>query len=103
MRYESRISEVNVVGRIWQGILCSYTYTLSPYDIDNIRALVGVRGIATMREAVGDWLGSNAGDFQSIQDFNVTISTRDGFDFDSGWATEEGECLWLDCTSQDED
>ena len=102
MKYTQYVSEVYVVGRIWQGIVCAYTYSLDSYAIANIRALVGVRHITTMREAVEDWLGCNAGDFQSIQDFRVTISTPDGFDFDSEWTTEEGENLWCDCTSQEE-
>lgn len=103
MRYSKLVSEVYVVGRIWQGVQCAYTYSLSAYDIANIRSMVGVRHITTMREAVEDWLGTAAGDFQSIQDFRVTISTLDGFDFDSDWATEAGEILWCDCTSEEDE
>ena len=102
MRYERLVSEIYVVGRIWQGIIAAYTYSLSSYDIANIKSMIGVRHITTMREAVEDWLSTGAGDFQSIQDFRVTISTPDGFDFDSDWTTEEGEVAWNDCTTEDD-
>ena len=94
MRVTRLISEVNVVGRIWTGQEAAYTYPLSAYDIENI---VNNGDGAITRDAVQSWLDCHAGDFQSIKDFQVTISTPEGNDFDSGWETEEGELLYSDC------
>ena len=85
------ISQVDVVGRLWMGGQAAYTYPLSKHDIENIRE----RGNGNItRDAVSDWLDSHSGDFQSIKDFRVTIG--DG-EFDSDFATPEGEDAYLSC------
>ena len=109
-RYQKRISQVDVVGTIWMpAITAATTYTLSDYDIGNIRARsqgadVGpVDSGPVTREGVEEWLSRNSGDFQSVEDFRVTISTADGYDFDSDFEDEESELTFNDCMFPSDD
>ena len=103
-RYQKRVSQVDVVGKIWMPATTAATsYTLSDYDIGNIRALSQDADIGPVhagpitREGVEQWLTMNSGDFQSVDDFRVTISTADGYDFDSDFEDEEAELTFNDC------
>ena len=85
------INQVQVIGFIWEpgDFHCSMTYNLSPSQVEDIKAL----GNGDLnREAVQHWLGTNSGDFQSIEDFRVDIE-----DFLSDWANPESEYIFLDC------
>lgn len=90
MKVSRIVSEVDVVGRIWQpGCgLCAYTYPLSGYDVENIRAYGD--GEIT-RDAVQRWLDTHAGDFSEIVDFRATIG--DG-DFDCDFEDEDNEMAY---------
>lgn len=95
MRYTVRKSVVDVVGRIWMpGIVCAQRIELSAYDLDNARDDAG----KLTRDSVLDWLGSHAGDFASIIDFQASLEDGDTT-VDIPFATEEGETAWLDCQS----
>ena len=97
MRYEVRTSIVQVIGNIWQpGIgLCTYQYTLSPYNVENCQDDLG----AITRESVQQWLDCNAGDFQKIVDFWASIEHGDST-VEIPWATEEGELAYLEATCE---
>ena len=98
MKVSTIINQVQVIGHIWMpNATAAHTYTLSAYDVENIRACGDGR---LSRDAVETWLAMNAGDFQSIEDFSVTIG--DG-DFDSPWSSEDNEMTFFDCTYGDED
>jgi len=84
------ISEVDVIGRGWYGQKCCTTYPLREYDVENIR---GHGDGKITREAVESWLTCNAGDFQAIDDFRVTIG--DGV-LDSDFQHEESEIDYND-------
>ena len=95
MKYTVRESIIWVVGTIWMPAVEAAThYKLSQYDVDNIKA----EGDGVIdREAVQDWLDTNAGDFQAITDFAASI--EDGEEtVDIDWATVEGEDLYIRCT-----
>jgi len=97
MRQTTIISKVDVIGHIWMpSAPAAYTYTLTAYDVDNIRAYGD--GHLT-RDAVEHWLSLNSGDFQSVEDFSVTIG--DG-EFDSPWSSEDNEFTFLDCMYGDD-
>ena len=84
-RYTVVTKDIHVVGRGWYGQTMAYTYRLSDYDIENM-------GDFTDRESVFLWLDCNAGDFSYVDDFCVDVD-----EYNSGWATEEGEILFNDC------
>jgi hypothetical protein len=111
MRYTVVTSRVRVIGPIWQpGITAAQEYTLSQYDLENVRAY-GEQGEVTRgwpftREAVEHWLSLNTGDFQSITDFCADISFDvDGVPVDIvfDWEDEESEFVYHDCMFGDED
>ena len=81
---------VDVIGEIWWpvGETFAYTYTLSPYDVENMR---GADGRIARRE-VEAWLGSHAGDFSRVEDFSAVIGMAR-----YGWASEESELVFNDC------
>jgi hypothetical protein len=62
---------IRVVGNIWQpGVgVCAMAYSLSPYDVENMRNATG--GIT--RDDVDEWLAKNAGDFREVLDFEANI------------------------------
>lgn len=87
---------IDVIGSIWQpGIgTCAYGYSLSAYDIENMR---GDDGKIARRE-IQSWLDKNAGDFSNIEDFSATIDNAN-----YGWADEESEFAFLDAMYPSED
>lgn len=89
MRYQTCKSSIQVIGKIWMPAVTAYEYPLSSYDLENIGELT--------RENCEAWLATHSGDFQSIEDFRVDISTRNGVDFVSEWANEESEFIFSDC------
>ena len=91
MRYLVERNFVQVIGKIWMpATTCAMEYTLSAYDIENIGEFT--------RENVAAWLTTNAGDFQSVDDFRATV----GDDW-IGWAEEESEFIYHDCVYGSED
>lgn len=101
MRYQTRVSKVDVIGQIWQpGIgACAMSYDIPDSALAGIRKQG--RGKYT-RAAVEDWLSARTGGFQSVEDFRVTISDDKGRDFDSDFRKEESELTWNDCMFPDE-
>lgn len=92
MRYVKRVSGIHVIGRGWYGQRMASTIPLTDHDLAHI-----IEDGQYTREAVEHWLMLHSGDFQSIEDFRVTISDSEGRDFDSDFAAEESECTWNDC------
>jgi hypothetical protein len=132
MRYLVRVSFVDVVGHIWMpNAVCSMRYTLSAYDVRNIREHAAHRldctcptgwhlseptvdarcpyhlanpgtAIEITREDVEQWLATNSGDFQSIIDFRASIEDGDKtLDFD--FATEDGYLAYCDTLPEEND
>lgn len=98
MKYTVRKSIVRVVGRIWMpAVIASNVITMSAYDIDNARDEDG----KITRESVEDWLGSHAGDFQSIIDFEASIEDGD-LTIDIPFASEDGEMAYIDTLGDEE-
>jgi len=72
---------IDVLGAIWQPGFdaCAMTYSLTAYDVGNMRGRTLARGggdrsqTSITRADVEDWLGANSGDFQSITDFAASI------------------------------
>jgi hypothetical protein len=86
---------IDVIGTIWMpAVTAATSYTLSSYDIENMR---GDDGKIARRE-IQAWLDTHAGDFQSIEDFDATIE-----DARYGWANEESEFTFMDCMFPNED
>lgn len=85
------IRRVDVIGRIWQPLsgVCAMSFNLTMNDVQDIR---GSGDGQLTRDGVRLWLSSNAGDFQSIQDFRA-----DTEDFLSDWADPNSEYAFLDC------
>lgn len=84
--YTVTVREIRVIGGIWMpyGLTCAQIKTLTPHDVANIGELT--------RENCEQWLLLNAGDFSSIDDFQVDIE-----DFFSDWEKEESELTFNDC------
>jgi hypothetical protein len=93
---------VELIGHIWQpGIgICAYSYDLRDYDLHNILsdAITGDVEITPAnlaerftRERVEDWLATNAGDFQSVEDFHAVAG-----DVELAWSSEENEFVFND-------
>jgi hypothetical protein len=99
MRYEVRKSVIDVVGYIWMPhTTAAMSYTVSSYDIENMREEDGT----ITRASVEDWLGSHSRDFQSITDFRASI--EDGSQtIDIDWADIDNECTFNDCMFPSED
>jgi len=99
MRYTVKLSYVDVVGNIWMpNAPAAYRYTLSGYDVENIRAYGDGK---ITREAVDQWLSCHAGDFQSVTDFSASIEDGETtHDFD--WSDEESEFTYNDCMFPEE-
>lgn len=77
------VREIEVIGRGWYGQKMAYSYPLTTHDVEQIGELT--------RESVSDWLDSNSGDFQSIEDFHADIA-----EFDSPWVKDESEFEYSD-------
>ena len=93
MRYTVRTSFIDVVGYIWMpNRICSMRYTLSAYDLTNIREIGNGR---LTRDAIEDWLTMHSGDFQRLLGFYANIEdgkkTRE-----FPWPNEEVEMQYLD-------
>lgn len=86
-----RENYVDVVGYGWYNQLIAMTIKLRQYDIANMRGRVSDDAIT--RDDVEDWLGCNAGDFQSIMDFRALI---DNEGIEIPWNTEDGEIEFSD-------
>jgi hypothetical protein len=81
---------VEIIGYIWwpNDVVCAYSYSLSAYDVENMR---GDDGKIARRE-IQDWLDRNAGDFSEVKDFRAEIGTAS-----YGWADPESEFTYSDC------
>jgi hypothetical protein len=92
--YTIRKDYINVIGRIWEPGFgpCAYTYTLRAYDLANMG--VGPHGEGLTREKVQAWLNKNAGDFQVVIDFEVSVGH-----YALSWQDEESELIYNDCTN----
>lgn len=91
MKYTVRKSIIRVVGRIWMpAVIASNVITMSTYDINNARDEDG----KITRESIEDWLGSHAGDFQQIIDFEASIEDGDQT-VEIPFATEDGEMAYV--------
>lgn len=96
MKYTVRKSVIDVVGYIWMPqIVCSLRINMSDYDINNARNAEG----ELTRESVEQWLMTHSGDFQSVIDFRASIEDGDKT-IDFPFATEDGECQYLDTISE---
>ena len=100
MRYEKHESYVDVIGRIWMpAATCAMRYPMSDHDVANARNDAG----ELTRESVEQWLSTHSGDFQSIEDFRISISLADGTDFDSDWEHgDDSACTYSDCMYQED-
>lgn len=98
MKYVRRVSLVTVVGNLWMPNVTSFKHiALSDYDIENMRNDDG----SIDRDGVEDWLGAHTGDFSKIIDFSASI--EDGNEtIDIPFATEEGECAYLDTLPEED-
>ena len=76
--YMVRTRDVFVLGKGWWGQTIGNKCTL-PKDVP------------ATRDAILDWLDTNAGDFQSVTDFAASIE-----DVEIPWAEPENEDLWYD-------
>jgi hypothetical protein len=86
-----RRAYVEVVGEIWMPCTtAAYRYELSVYDLENIGDFT--------RENVDAWLGTHAGDFQSVADFHAVCG-----DAEIPWESEESELAYGDCMYPAED
>ena len=81
---------IEVIGYIWMpsDVPCAYSYSLSSYDVENMR---GEDGKIARRE-IQSWLDSHAGDFSEITDFRATIGNAE-----YGWSDPESELTYSDC------
>ena len=100
MRYVVRKSIVRIVGKIWQlipaGMVCAQTLEMSDYDLGNATDDEG----NITRNSLLSWLDTHAGDFASIDDFSASLEVGDDT-VEIPWASEEGECAFVDCTYDD--
>lgn len=84
MKYLVEVNYIQVIGNIWMpNTQAAYEYKLTDYDIKNIGKLT--------RENIDLWLCTNAGDFQSIDDFSANIK-----DTEISWNAEESEFAYSD-------
>ena len=79
----TEINEIDVIGSGWYNQRMCYTYKLTNYDIENIGKLT--------RNNVENWLCTNSGDFQSIDEFRIDIKH-----FISDFKKEENHFEFMD-------
>ena len=92
-RYMVEDNYIEVIGPIWMpAITAAMRIPLRAYDLDNMRN--GEEAIT--REDIEHWLTLNTGDFQYIEDFHASIG-----DQEFPWQSEENECIYLDCMSEE--
>ena len=91
------INVIRIIGRIWlPPVVCAQTLHPSSYDINNMRDDEG----KITRDSVEQWLGTHAGDFQSIIDFSVSLDEE----LESDWAKgEDSDMTYGDCMCPDDD
>ena len=96
MSVMSVTGHVEVIGFIWwpNDVPCAYTYSLTAYDVENMR---GDDGKIARRE-IQSWLDKNAGDFSEVTDFRALIA---GASY--GWADPESQATYEDCMYGSED
>ena len=91
MKFTIERNWIEVIGIIWMpAITCAQRIDLDSFQVSNI-------GEPT-RENVEDWLGSHAGDFQSIEDFHAIVGKTE-----IAWKNEESESTYNDCMFPSED
>lgn len=79
---------VQIIGRIWMPpVTCAQYKNLTDYDLGNIGEFT--------RENVEQWLTTNSGDFQSVEDFRAVCGSEV-----IDWAKEESEITYCDCTPE---
>ena len=102
MQYTVTENIIQVIGKIWMppAETCAQEKTLSNSDMEN---LAEEDGIIT-RELIEQWLTTNTGDFQSIEDFRADFDWK-GKHWESEWESEDSEFTFCDCMypSDDED
>ncbi len=99
MRYTRVVSQIQVVGHIWQpGLgLCAMNYTISISDLRNMLERAEKFSIVDLtREDVEAWLALHSGDFHEILDFRADLSYGDE-DKVIEWVSEDNECIYNDC------
>ena len=90
------IRQIQVIGKLWlPPVTAAYDYNLRSSDVENIRAK-SPDGKTITREGVQSWLNTHAGDFQTIEDFNVDIE-----EFESPWSKAESEDTYIDCMCEE--
>lgn len=90
MKFTVEKNWIDVIGTIWMpSVTATYVYKLTTYDMENI-------GKPT-RENIDVWLGSHAGDFQSVKDFHAVIGETE-----IPWKDEENEVLFNSITYPEE-
>ena len=102
MKYITRTSYIDVLGKLWMPrVDASLRINLSAYDIDNIIGYSNEANdsakIGITREGVQLWLNAHAGDFSEITDFTASIEhpgTGETIDFD--WSDEDNEMAYYD-------
>ena len=103
MKFTIERNWIDVVGTIWMPeIVCGQRIDLRAYDIENMRNKCEVAGCPCggldapiSRWEVEQWLATNAGDFQRIQDFYAVVG-----EVEIEWATEEGELAYDACFAE---
>lgn len=97
MKYLTRKSYVDVVGKIWMpAVTCSMRYPLSQHDVENIR---GYGEGKISRDGLEQWLTCHSGDFQSLQDFSASIEDGENT-LTFPWTSEDGELAYMDTHSE---
>jgi hypothetical protein len=96
MRYMVTKNFVQMIGTIWMpATTAAMQKDLTDYEINNIldaaEYQTGERKLT--REAIEDWLGTNSGDFQCVDDFYASIGNEE-FPWEKG---EESELTYHDC------
>ena len=85
MQFTVERNWIDVLGTIWlPAITCGQQINLTAYDMDNIGE--------PSRDNVEQWLGTHAGDFQSIEDFHAVLGETE-----IPWNDEDHECQFNDC------
>lgn len=100
MRYTVRKSYVWVLGTIWMPArTASQRKELSTYDLANLVAEAD--GGPVTRDVVEQWLTSNSGDFQHVQDFAASLEIGDDT-ITIPWSSEDNELVYNDTLGEEE-
>jgi hypothetical protein len=88
MRYTVEKNFVNVIGKIWMpAVTCAVQYNLDKHAVENIGDFT--------RENIRQWVDTNCGDFQYVDDFEATIGDKW-----ISWKSEESELTFNDCMAE---